>query len=140
MNILSKSRDFDVMALYSLTKSPEITSMKMLADNELLTVCDWVVFEDTDSKGNPVTLLSVDAGELGVYITQSATFMRSFEEIIDIREQMGVEQQKPFTIKKINNTAKSGREFINCVLIECQWVTAKKAQIKTSMPFFEQGG
>lgn len=119
MNILSKSRDFDVMALYSLTKSPEITSMKMLADNELLTVCDWVVYEDTDSKGNPVTLLSVDAGELGVYITQSATFMRSFEEIIDIREQMGVEQQKPFTIKKINNTAKSGREFINCVLIEC---------------------
>ena len=116
MAIIKSSEELNMLDAYKLTKSPEIMTVKQLADNEVITVSRWAFYTDKNSKGEPVDLLALetDAGE--VYAAQSPTFIRSFEDILDIAADMN-QPQVPVTIKKISGTAKSGREYINCVLV-----------------------
>lgn len=115
MTIYNQSKEMSKMERYTLTKSPEISTVSKLADGEIMTVKMWIQYQDVNSKGETIDLLAfqTDTGE--VYATQSQTFQNSFSDILDLFDDG---RTADFTIKKISGTAKSGRDYINCVLID----------------------
>ena len=117
MKIIKSNFETTPMDVYAMTKSPEITTVSKLADGEVLEVRNWIFYEDINSKEETVSLLYFRDENGCVYATQSDTFKGSFEEIIDIIQNTGGGDNTVFTIKKISGTAKSGRAYINCVLI-----------------------
>lgn len=117
MKIIKSNFETTPMDVYTMTKSPEIMTVSKLADGEVLEVHKWIFYEDINGKEETVSLLSFKDENERVYATQSDTFKGSFEEILDIIQNTGGADNSLFTIKKISGTAKSGREYINCVLI-----------------------
>lgn len=117
MNVIRANFESNPMTLYAMTKSPEIISVSKLADSDVLEVHKWLFYDDLNSKEETVNLLSFQDENGCVYATQSDTFKGSFDEILDIILDSGGNDRTVFTIKKISGTAKSGREYINCVLV-----------------------
>lgn len=117
MKIIKANFEPSPMDLYAMTKSPEITTVNKLADGEVMEVHNWIFYEDINSKEETVSLLSFRDENNCVYTAQSDTFKDSFEEILDIIQSTGGGNSTVFTIKKISGVAKSGRDYINCVLI-----------------------
>ena len=111
ITIKKTSREFTPVEKYLMTTSPDITSMKNLADGEKIVVDGFLTFDDVkDKTGEIIEVLSVITPEKKVYSCQSATFKRSIADINDVMETT------PFTIIKISGKTKAGRDFINCVL------------------------
>lgn len=107
MNITLKiPENMSKKTLYMLTKSPEVTSLKNVPDDTEFVVREYIVYEDTNSKGESVEILSL-LTDGGAYASQSQTFKDQFDEIVDI---FGL----PVTIKKLSGTTKAGREYITC--------------------------
>ena len=105
------SRELTPVEKYLMTTSPDITSMKDVADGEKITVDGYLTFDDVKEKtGEVVEVLSIITPEKKVYSCQSATFKRSISDIHDVMETT------PFTVIKISGKTKAGRDFINCVL------------------------
>lgn len=117
MKIIKANFETSPMDVYTMTKSPEIMTVSELADGEVLEVHKWIFYEDINSKEETVSLLSFRDENDCVYVTQSDTFKGSFEEILDIIQNTGGGDNTVLTIKKISGIAKSGRDYINCVLI-----------------------
>lgn len=103
----------EVVLLYALTRGKKnTTSVSKLDDEELdveYPVDVYLLYEDENNKGETVTLLSIMSGER-VLTAQSATFQRSFFEILDI---VG---DKPFSIRVTDGKTKSDRRFMDCEL------------------------
>lgn len=118
MNVIRANFESNPMTMYAMTKSPEIISVSKLADGDVLEVHNWLFYDDLNSKEETVSLLSFQDENGCVYATQSDTFKGSFDEILDIIQDTGGNDRTVFTIKKISGTAKSGREYINCVLVD----------------------
>lgn len=111
ITIKKTSREFTPVEKYLMTTSPDITSMKNLADGEKIVVDGFLTFDDVkDKTGEIIEVLSVITPEKKVYSCQSATFKRSIANINEVMETT------PFTIIKISGKTKAGRDFINCVL------------------------
>lgn len=111
ITIKTTSREFTPVERYLMTASPDITSMKDVADGEKIIVDGYLTFDDVKEKtGEVVELLSIITPDKKVYSCQSATFKRSISDINDVMETT------PFTIIKISGKTKAGRDFINCVL------------------------
>ena len=107
ITIKATSREFTPVEKYLMTTSPDITSMKDVADGEKITVDGYLTFDDVKEKtGEVVEVLSIKK----VFSCQSATFKRSISDI------HGVMETTPFTVIKISGKTKAGRDFINCIL------------------------
>lgn len=116
MNITKESRALSVKEKYTMTMSPKIQRMKDVIGQQI-EVAAWATYEDADSKtGELKTILSIMTPEGKVVATNSATFMRDFDEILDIICDAEEEIEVP-TIEVITGTSKAGREFITCALI-----------------------
>ena len=100
MEITRKSREFTPAEIYKATKSNSIKRMSDIADNEIITVKDYIVYED-----GSVTILSIIT-DTGIYATNSATFIRTFLDIVDIMNDL------PLNITVGHDTSKNGRKFI----------------------------
>lgn len=110
MNILEQSRELTKVELYLMTKNPACISVSNVADSTVINVSAFLVYEDINSKGETVELLSILTPDNKVYACQSATFKKSFKDIADIAD--GDE----FAVVKVSGTTKAGRPYINCVL------------------------
>lgn len=110
ITITSASRELTEVEKYLMTASPEIEVIKDIDDNEIIPVDAYCIFKDEKENGETVELLSILTPDKKAYSCQSATFKRSFNDVANIMNG------KPFSIKKISGTTKSGRPFINCVL------------------------
>lgn len=112
MNIIEKSREnMSKKELYMMTRNSAIQKMRD-AEGQELSVKDWVKFEDTDSRtGEVQELISVMADSGEVYATNSATFIREFDEIVDIMEG------EPFVIRVVGGQSKNGRHYITVELV-----------------------
>ena len=111
ITIKETSREFTPVEKYLMTVSPDITSMKDVADGEKIKVDGYLTFDDVKEKTGEVTeVLSIITPEKKVFSCQSATFKRSIGDI------NGVMETTPFTVIKISGKTKAGRDFINCVL------------------------
>lgn len=105
MEITRKSREFAPAEIYKATKSNSIKRMSDIADNEIITVKDYIVYEDVKDDGSSVTILSIIT-DTGIYATNSATFTRTFLDIVHIMDKL------PVNITVGHDTSKNGRKFI----------------------------
>lgn len=113
MNIIKQSRELNKYDLYELTQSSAIRSMKDCKDRRIITVEDYVLYEDEDRKGNPIELLAVmDKNTGDVFASQSDTFKEGFKKATEF-----VEGNEQLYIRVLHGTSKSGRKFINCALV-----------------------
>ena len=115
MNIIAKSATVtSAQALYNLTQAPDRKKLTE-AKGKTLILSSWVLYTDTDMKGNDVTLLSlIDENGQG-YCTNSATFCRDFKSAVDMFDEFG---EQFTTIEVATGTSKNGREYISCKVIK----------------------
>lgn len=111
VEIKNSSKELNKVEAYMMTASNQGTSMKDVPDNAEILVKIWALVERTnEDTGETMELLSIFDGK-AVYVAQSKTFMRSFEEIANIMSDDN------YKIRKISGTTRSGREYIDCQLV-----------------------
>lgn len=110
----SASKELSKIERYKLTLSPEIQTVQDLEDNVVIDVVAYCEFNDVnESTGEVASLLGILAKDGSSYVTQSATFKRSFSDIADIYTDDG---ESEFSIRKISGITKAGLPYVNCVL------------------------
>lgn len=115
MRIIRQSKDgMTMMEKYALTKNPLGKSMKE-AVGQTIEIAAWMLYEDKNAKSEDVTILSIQTKEGDVFRTISETFINAFDDICDLACDMGEEVKM---IKPVSGLAKSGREYITCVLAD----------------------
>jgi hypothetical protein len=111
MKIIKTSKDLTAKDKYFLTMAPSVQKMKDQI-SQRIEISKWCVYEDTNSKGEEQTILSIATPENEIFATNSKTFMDDFERMIDVFAEDGIEVT---AIEVISGTSKAGREFITCV-------------------------
>ena len=112
IEIKETSRELTKVEKYLMTQSPEIQSLKDVEDGSVINVTAFCRFEDIkEDSGEAVDLLAILDDSDNSYVTQSATFIRSFMDIVKLFEAGEI-----IPVKKISATAKNGRPYVNCVL------------------------
>lgn len=118
MKIIQTSRDFTAKEIYNMTQDKAVISVKNVPTNSILHVNGYVVFEDTNKDGDISDILSIigenDNGEVEVWACQSATFKRSFMDIVEIITQSGMNLEDGLDIQKLDGESKSGRSYVDC--------------------------
>lgn len=114
MTVKETSKELTNTEIYLMTKSPSIKTVNSVTDGDTLSVYAYLVFEDTNAKGQTSEMLSImgtdSSGEQSVWTCQSETFKRNFYDLVDIFHE------DPFTIVKISGVTKAGKDFVNCDL------------------------
>lgn len=115
MEILNVSREMSTEDKYFLTMSPEIEKMSSIKGMVLEIDC-WILYKDQktdeDGKVEEETILSIRNTLGEVYATNSPTFIKEFERIIELFNDDGQEVKY---IKVSSGTSKNGRDYITCV-------------------------
>lgn len=122
MKIIEKSRDFSAKEIYRMTEDRAVVSVKDVADHTVLNVNGFLIFEDTNANDEKSEILAIMGaeknGEVTVWACQSATFKRSFMNIVDINAESGIDiELEPLAIEKLSGTTKAGRDYV-----DCRWV------------------
>lgn len=112
MNILKKmpqNLEEDKVTLYRLTK--DICNKMKDCAGQRLSVEAYCLYEDVNTKGDQVTLLSI-MSEGVVYTTSSQTFIDAFNDMIEV-----FEDDIP-DIEVVEGTSKNNRSYITCRLAQ----------------------
>lgn len=110
-NIIKTSIEFDKVDKYLLTRGSGNQNLKDLPDGTVINVRGYMIFEDVDeSTGEVNKLCSIMDNDREVYTTQSATAMRTLEEIADVMSP------DPYAVRKVSGTTKAGRGYVNLEL------------------------
>lgn len=107
--IYPESAAADKRLVYKLTRG-ESTTIQKMAGTEIAPVA-WCIRDDTNSKNEEVTILTIMDNSGIVYSTISSTFMREFTAIAEL---MG---EDDYSIMVTSGKTKAGRDFMNCTLI-----------------------
>lgn len=110
ITINTQSRDFTEVEQYLMTLDRGIVSLKDVEDNTSIAVAGYLTFTDEKDNGESVDILSIITPDNEVFSTQSDTFKRSFDNIVNIMHD------KSFSIIKVSGTSKAGRPYIDCTL------------------------
>lgn len=108
---VKSSENITKVELYKMTRDSGILSMKDVEANAECGVKAWVIFDDTNNKGEVSEVLSILTDVGAVWSTTSPTFKESFNEIVNIMDG------EPFRIRKLEGTSKAGRKYVNCALV-----------------------
>lgn len=111
MNITRTSKELTAQERYFLTMAPSVQKMKDAISQEI-EVAAFCVYEDTNSKGEEQTILSIATPENEVFATNSPTFIEDFLKMYDMFTDCGETITK---VEVISGESKAGREFITCV-------------------------
>ena len=115
MEILRASKDLTTEEKYFLTMSPEIEKMSEIK-GQTISIDSWVIYTDNKSidedSGKIETILSIKTTLGEVFATNSATFIKEFERIIDL---FTADNMPVNFVKVAGGTSKNGREFITAV-------------------------
>lgn len=118
MKILTTSREFTAKEIYNMTQDNAVLSVKNVPTNSILHVNGYVTFEDVDKDGDATEILSMIGtnvdGEIEVWACQSATFKRSFMDIVEILTQSGGNLEDGIDIQKLDGESNSGRAYVYC--------------------------
>lgn len=114
MNILKTSKELTVRERYKLTMDPGVKKMKN-AIGSRVDVAAYCIYADEDKDGKPQEILSIMTPEGEVFATNSPTFKRDFEKMVDVFTDGG---ETLDAIKVISGESKNGREFITCTLAD----------------------
>ena len=111
MQIIFKTEGMSLKEVVSLTKGNDVKKMSD-AVGEVLDFDKVVIYEDVNSKDEPMQVLAVQTAEGVKYATNSATFIRNYTEIMDIFKDS--DEEAPTTFKVGSGKSKAGRPFITC--------------------------
>lgn len=111
MNIIKHSdKEFNKIDIYKMTKG-ETVSVRDAAGIEI-KVDKYLLYEDVNTRGETVEILSILADDRTVYSTVSETFKTRFFEIVEIfGEDL---EQVPILITE--GTSKNGRQYASCTV------------------------
>lgn len=110
ITINSQSKDFTEVEQYLMTLDRGIKSLKDVPDHTSISVAGYLTFTDKKENGDSVDILSIITPDNEVFSCQSATFKRSFDNIVNIMHG------KLFSVIKVGATTKAGRPYIDCIL------------------------
>lgn len=110
ITINTQSKDFTEVEQYLMTLDRGIKSLKDVEDNTSIPVAGYLKFTDEKENGDNVDILSIITPDNEVFSCQSATFKRSFNNIVNIMHG------KQFSVIKVSGTTKAGRPYIDCTL------------------------
>lgn len=110
MNIVKTSRELNKVEKYRMTQDSGIVSLKDVADETLIEVDAFLIFEDAKNDGSTAVILSILDKNGSVYSCQSATFKTSFLTIAEIMDG------EDFSVIKKSGTSRANRPFIDCSL------------------------
>lgn len=110
MEIIRKyPEEMDVKTQYKMTKSPEIKKMSDCVDS-ILEVVGFLRYTDIDKLGEVKDVLSVLTDDMEMIATTSPTFIREFDDIVEIfGPNFGA-------LKVIGGRSKNGRNYITCTI------------------------
>ena len=111
MKIVKTSKELTPQERYFLTMAPSVQKMKD-AVSQRIEVAAWCIYEDTNSKGEDQTILSIATPENEVFATNSPTFIEDFGKMNALFDECG---ESVTAIEVISGQSKAGREFITCV-------------------------
>ena len=111
MEIIKKTEGLTSADLYALTKGNDVRKMAD-AKGEVLDVLKYVLYNDADVKGNPMTVLAVETVDGAKYATNSKTFVRNFTDILAIFDAGNEEVPTRFIVG--SGISKSNREYLTC--------------------------
>lgn len=115
MKIIKKStEEFTLGEMYNLTRSPKTRKMSDVV-GMLVEPKNWLIYEEADKDGNPVTILAIETKDGDMFATNSATFIREFDFIANMCADFdrGVD-----CIEVVSGTSKNGRSYITCAFVE----------------------
>ena len=115
INILKTSNlteDDEYMLIYA-NNAKQLQTL----EGEIVDITAYVIYEEMkDGANKAATIISILTEDGNVYGSNSATFIKSFENMVDFWTQKGKpEKATHFLVQK--GTSKTGREFIQCVYI-----------------------
>lgn len=110
MEIIKKSAEFSKKDQYKMTLSPAIKKMKDIIGT-VFDVKAYCVYNDENSTGEEVEVLSIMTADGEVFATNSPTFKRDFDKIVELMDGEDI------TIEVISGTSKAGRDFITCTIV-----------------------
>lgn len=96
----------DAKEKYDLLRSPKMDKISN-AKGQVLEVASYVLRADLDKDGNAVEVLSIKTTDGDLYATNSSTFIREFEAILECTEPV-------FCIDVIDGVSKSNRHYTTC--------------------------
>lgn len=111
MEIKKQTAGLTASDIYALTKGNDVKKLSD-AKGEVLDIAKFVLYDDTDVKGNPMSVLAIETAQGVRYATNSGTFVRNFSDIIAIYEASG----EPLPTKYAVGSARSknGRDYLTC--------------------------
>ena len=109
MEIIRKSKEFTKHESYKLMKGETISLQKSVGI--VIDVDAFVLFSDTNQKGDEVEILAILAQDGNVYTTISETFKQRFFEIVD---HFGMDDLPAVVVTEGQSNA--GRRYIACTI------------------------
>ena len=110
MEIIKSSGNIDKKAMFNMTEGGSSNKVSA-AIGEVIDLAGWVLYRTEDSKGNPVTALSLLQKNGLIYATISETFIKKFDKIVAFAEK---ELDGVFDIRVIGGTSKNGCQYVDC--------------------------
>lgn len=114
MTIKKSTENLTMKELYDLTRNPET---KRMSDHKgkTISVDQYMIREEEKGDtGEVVTIVSIKSGE-DIFATNSPTFVREFESLVDMAEKSGATIQH---IKVTGGKSRAGREYVTCVYVD----------------------
>lgn len=98
---------------YDMFESPDRSAVKD-NDGKVVTINKYAIFEEYDSHGDVMRLLTMLTTENEVYVTSSPAFIRTFERIAELANRS---QLDTFAIEFRKATSKNNREYMTAVYV-----------------------
>lgn len=112
MQIIATNKELDKKDIYFLTKANNTQKMSDAA-GQTLEASIWALYEDANSDGEVHTIFSMKTPEGEIYATNSESFVRSINDMLDVFDPDEIEK-----IQVIANKSKNNRTFLTAAFVE----------------------
>lgn len=110
MKIINSSPNLNPVQIYQLTVANNAQKMKD-AVGQRLEIAAYAQYEDIDNGGKPQEILAIMTREGEVFATNSATFIREFNRMVEFFAGYNMTVD---SIMVNSGISKSGRDYISC--------------------------
>jgi len=113
MTIVHQTPNLKATDIYSMTKGNDVRKMADF-EGEVIDIAKFILYTDTTSDGDEMTILSIETTDGTRIATNSATFIRNFWDIQTIFNSSG--EEAPTRYKVGSGRSRSNRKYLTCDL------------------------